>query len=447
MVSSETTAPRSIPGASAARPPSRVSDVVTRLRDEPWARLALATIAVGVAAGLGALALVLVVHSVEDLVWGHASGPFLDNRAYPSNRWLPLVVLSAAGVGLSLAWYALRRWGTPLVSIKDSMRGTRMPVVGTTLDALIQVVGVALGSPIGKEVAPRQLAAMLADRVAALLGVDRRWVAPLIASAAGAGLAAVYNVPLAGTLFALEILLARVNLRLAGVALTVNVIATLVARPLVPDTSLYTVPEATSTWWVIAVALAIGPILGWIGASFTLLMRRLTKDRPTGWRLLLWLPLTLAAVGLLAVWFPLLLGNGRAIAQVAFDGSGPIALLLALAVLKYLVTSATLGAGAIGGTLQPSIAIGAALGAAIGLWLGWDQPQVTALAIVGAAGFLATTMRAPLTAMALVLEFTDTGFTLLVPVTVCVVAALGTAELIDGLSHRRRARARLQAEA
>ena len=139
--------------------------------------------------------------------------------------------------------------------------------------------------------------------------------------------------------------------------------------------------------------------------------------------------------------------HGRAIAQVAFDGSGPIALLLALAVLKYLVTSATLGAGAIGGTLQPSIAIGAALGAAIGLLLGWDQPQVTALAIVGAAGFLATTMRAPLTALALVLEFTGTGFTLLVPVTVCVVAALGTAELIDGLSHRRRARARLQAEA
>ena len=137
-----------MPGSSAARPPSRVSDVVTRLRDEPWARLALATITVGVAAGLGALALVLVVHSVEDLVWGHASGPFLDNRAYPSNRWLPLVVLSAAGVGLSLAWYALRRWGTPLVSIKDSMRGTRMPVVGTTLIHVPAIVYLlALGAP------------------------------------------------------------------------------------------------------------------------------------------------------------------------------------------------------------------------------------------------------------------------------------------------------------
>lgn len=420
---------------------------MTRLRDEPWLRLSVAVALTGIAAGVGAMALVFVVHLVEHLVWGSESGPFLDGLAYPDNRWLPLLTLSVAGVFCSVAWYLLRRFGRKPASIKDAMRGSSMPITETSVDAVVQVIGVALGSPIGKEVAPRQVAAALGAWLARTLGVEKRWVPVLIASGAGAGLAAVYNVPLAGTLFALEILLGAVSLRLVGVALAINVIATLTARPLVPDTSLYTLPEVSSSWWVILVAVAIGPILGWAGGGFTFVLRWLTKRRPTGWRLLVVLPVTMAVVGLVAVWFPLILGNGRAIAQVAFDATGPIWLLLALAVIKYVATTVVLGAGAVGGTLQPSMAIGGAVGAALGIALGWDAPQITALAVVGAAAFLATTMRAPLTAMALAMEFTGTGFVLLIPITISVATALGTAELIDRLHDRRRARARVQAEA
>lgn len=417
------------------------------MRDDPWARLTLAVVIVGITSGLAALILVFVVHTIERLVWGEATGPFLDHLAYPSNRWLPLLTLGVAGVGGALAWYALRRWGPPLTAIRDAVKkGTKMPILATVGDAVIQVTGVALGSPIGKEVAPRQVAAAFGQAVAVKLGVEERWVPVLIASGAGAGLAAVYNVPLAGTLFALEILLVRFNLRAAGVALAINIIATLVARPMVPDTSLYTLPPVQSSWAVIAVAVALGPILGWAGSAFTTMLRWLTKHRPQGWHLLVALPGALGIVGLLAYWFPLLLGNGRALAQAAFDGTQTVAMLLVLAVLKYLVTTLVLGAGAIGGTLQPSVAVGAATGAAVGLLLGWSPPEVAALAVAGAGAFLATTMRAPLTAIALALEFTGTGFTLLIPVSIAVLISGATAELIDGLSHRRRARARIQAE-
>lgn len=132
--------------------------------------------------------------------------------------------------------------------------------------------------------------------------------------------------------------------------------------------------------------------------------------------------------------FPLLLGNGRALATAGFDLTQPALLLLALAVLKYVVTAISLGSGAIGGTLQPSVAIGASLGAAAaaGWAFIWPGADATALAIVAAGAFLAANMRAPFTAIALIIEFTGTGFTLLLPIFLAVAGALAASRLVGG---------------
>jgi CIC family chloride channel protein len=102
---------------------------------------------------------------------------------------------------------------------------------------VIQVTSVGLGASIGKEVAPRELSAMAGSKLVGWFRIDARWSMILVASAAGAGLAAVYNVPLAGALFAIEILLARFSAGAAVVALSISAIATVVARPLVADDS------------------------------------------------------------------------------------------------------------------------------------------------------------------------------------------------------------------
>jgi H+/Cl- antiporter ClcA len=402
-------------------------------------RLALVTVVLGIVTGLAVMLLVWIVHTIEYLVWGHGEGEFLDGLAYPGWMWLPLVSVTAAGVIAALGWYALRRWGRRVSTVEDGVAGKPMPPLETLVDTVLQVTSVALGASIGKEVAPRELAAMAGSKIVRWTGLDAEWRRILIASAAGAGLAAVYNVPLGGALFALEILLARFSIRAAVAALSVSAVATLVARPLVPDQPLYHVPAVELSASLLVAAVVIGPLMGLGASSFLAATKRLAKHRPTGWRLLVVLPLTFAAVGLVGVFFPLILGNGRALAQAGFDVTQPALMLLLLAVLKHVATTVSLGAGAIGGTLQPSVAIGSALGAAAAIGWGflWPGADATALAIVGAAAFLAANMRAPFTAIALVIEFTGTGFDLIVPIFLAVAGSLGMASLLRprGLSR------------
>ncbi|WP_076494451.1 chloride channel protein [Microbacterium sp. RURRCA19A] len=402
-------------------------------------RLGLATAIVGVATGLAVLLLVWIVHTVEHLVWGHEEGPFLDGLASPSVWWLPIVTVGGAGVIAALGWYLLRRFGRKIASVEQGVAGAHMPWWETLADTVIQVTSVALGASIGKEVAPRELAAMGGSKIVRWFRLDARWGRILIAAAAGAGLAAVYNVPLGGALFAIEILLAQFSVGAAVIALSVSAIATLVARPLVGDGSLYHVASIDVNASLIVAAILIGPLMGWGATSFGAVTSLLAKVRPTGWKLLVALPLTFTAVGALGAVFPLILGNGRALATAGFDLTQPALLLLALAVLKYVATVVSLGSGAVGGTLQPSVAIGASLGAAAaaGWALIWPGADATGLAIVAAAAFLASNMRAPFTAIVLVIEFTATGFDLLLPIFLAVAGSLAAARLTSRASLRR----------
>ncbi|KQR23231.1 chloride channel protein [Microbacterium sp. Leaf151] len=403
------------------------------------ARLGAATALVGVGAGLAVLLLVWIVHSLEHLVWGHAEGPFLDGVAFPDPWWLPIATVGGAGAVVAVGWYLLRRFGRRLATVEQGVDGARMPWWETLADTVLQVASVAMGASIGKEVAPRELSAMAGSKIVRWFRLDARWSRILIAAAAGAGLAAVYNVPLGGALFAIEILLAQFSVGAAVVALAASSIATLVARPLVGDGSLYSVASVEVNASLIVAAILIGPLMGWGASSFSGVTRTLARFRPAGWRLLVALPVAFAAVGALGAVFPLVLGNGRALAAAGFDFSQPAILLVALAVMKYVATSVSLGAGAIGGTLQPSVAIGAALGAAAaaGWAFVWPGADGTAFAIVAAAAFLASTMRAPFTAIALVIEFTDTGFTLLVPIFLAVAGSLAASRLTSCESLRR----------
>jgi len=402
-------------------------------------KLGLATVIVGVATGLAVLLLVWIVHSIEHLVWGHDEGPFLDGLPLPSPWWLPIVTVGGAGVVAALGWYLLRRFGRKLATVEQGVDGARMPWWETLADTVIQVTSVALGASIGKEVAPRELSAMAGSKIVGWFGLDPRWRRILVASAAGAGLAAVYNVPLAGALFAIEILLVQFSVGGAVVALSISAIATFVARPLVGEDSLYQVPPLEVNASLVVAALLIGPLMGWGATSFATVTKALGRFRPTGWKLLVVLPLTFTAVGALGAFFPLVLGNGRALATAGFDLSQPALLLLLLALLKYVATTISLGSGAIGGTLQPSVAIGAALGAAAaaGWAFVWPGADGTALAIVAAAAFLASNMRAPFTAIALIIEFTDTGFTLLLPIFLAVAGSLAASRLSSRASLRR----------
>jgi len=209
------------------------------------------TVAVGVVAGLGGMAVGLLLHFVQHIAYGYSLhviiGPetFLQGTtaASPLRR---LVVLCICGAVAGIGWWAVYRFGRPLVSKavaeNGEENGEKMPLFTTIVHDVLQVVTVALGSPLGRESAPREVGAALATQIVDRAGLTAETSRIMIACGAEAGLAAVYNVPLGGTLFILEVLLGTFSLSALIPALATSVIATLVAWIGLGNAQQYTLP-------------------------------------------------------------------------------------------------------------------------------------------------------------------------------------------------------------
>lgn len=377
----------------------------------------------------------VLLHGIEHLAYGYSSGSFLDAAAAapPARR---VIALGIAGIVGGLGWWTLRRWGRAVVPVEASVAGARMPRLVTVANAALQIVIVGLGASIGRELAPRELGALIAGWLSERTGLTARQRRVLVACGAGAGLAAVYNVPLGGAVFALEVLLGELSLTTALTALATAAIATLFVDLIAPTGPIYTLPAVTPTPTLLVWSLLAGPVIGFAAVGFLTTTRTAVLNRISGKWILVIMPAVFLAVGLLSIPFPALLGNGRALGQVAFDATSPLLILGALLLVKALATTGTIFSGAAGGTLTPSLALGATLGAILGtLWSAiWPGAPIAAFALVAASAFLASSMRAPLTALILVAEFTAQGWTLLLPSMVAIVGSLA----ISHLFHYRR---------
>ncbi|MGH4031314.1 chloride channel protein [Actinomycetota bacterium Odt1-20B] len=416
-------------------------------RDFPGARpyrFALMTVVVGVLAGAAGTLLALLLHAVQHLAYGYSGGPFLAGAeaASPLRR---VAVMVVAGVVGGVGWWALYRFGRPLVGVGDAVRAElpRMPLLTTTVHALLQILTVALGSPLGREVAPRELAAAFAGEACRRAGLTKRQCQVLVACAAGGGLAAVYDVPLGALVFTLEVVLGTWAVGAVIPAAAVAALATWVSWLALPDEPVYHLPELNVGGSLIVWSVLAGPVIGGCAYLFSATARAARARAPRGRTLLLALPAAFLATGLLAIHYPQLLGNGKAPAEVAFSTQPGIALAAVLLVLRTVVVVLCLGAGASGGLLTPSFANGALLGVVTGgAWvLLWPGASIGAYAVVGAGAFLAVAQRMPVTAVVLTLEFTDAPWDLGVPVLLAVAGAMAVRALcVRGTAARDAAR-------
>ena len=442
--------------------------------------LAATTIILGVIIGAGAGLLTLLLYGVEHVMLGYVEGSEL-----PGPFGVPAVRRAiSVTIGLTLAgiiWYFLRNKTTKVPSVKKAVAGERMPVWQTLVHVVLQIGIVGSGASIGREVAPRELGAMLAQRFCDLFhiegadGIDRRMV---VAVAAGAGLGGVYNAPLAGMFFAVEILLVDVTLEKVAFGLGMSAIAAFVAASIKGHHTFYDItamqPQSTPTLMLFAVlcGAACGVAGAWFRKGSQWAESHQSHDKHILWQM----PLAGLVTGLAAIVVPQVMGNGRAAAQLGFstfvpEGSAAagasqsassaaaspwnllvgggnvsgsastavnagfqlsqsnIAMLLGVLALtfvaKALVTLMTIRSGASGGVLQPGIALGSTLGAMLGLiWiLLFPADSVTACALIGAAALLSASQQAPLMAMCLVMELTEAPSAFFVPVGLAVAAS------------------------
>jgi chloride channel protein, CIC family len=396
-----------------------------------WMLVAL----VGAGAGLGGAALMELLRAVQHLAWSYSSGNFLDavQRSSDERRVIVLAIGGAVAGGGALL---LARTSAVDVSEGLWLQGARLPLLASLARAVHSIVIVALGASLGREAAPQQAGAAIASKLsiwAQLPDWQRRL---LVACGAGAGMAAVYNVPLGGALFALEVLLGTLTLPLVLPALLSAVIATAVAWLAVPSQPTYTIPAYGVSASEIVWALLVGPIAGLAAVAYIRLIARAHAMRPRGWLRLAAPIAVFVALGLIAIAYPQLLGNGKNVIQLALVAQLSVALLAVLLVLKPIVTAACLGSGAPGGLFTPTLAFGVLLGGLLGR--GWSElwpgSPLGSYAIIGGAAVLGACMQGPLAAIVLLLELTHHADALIVPVLLAVVEATVLARVLGAPS-------------
>lgn len=367
-----------------------------------------AVIIVGLLAGVAGLATTFVLQAVQHATYHYSFGTLLSGVAASSP--IRRVVGPMAGAALAaLGWWLLRR-RTDVPPLAETItRRERVPRLSWSVDALLQVLLVGSGASLGREGAPRQFAAALGDLATGWLKrLSPRDREVLLACAAGAGLGAVYAVPLAGALFSIRILLTTWQPRAVGAAFLSSGLAVAVGSAITRDQPNLAWPIGESTYLLTAHGLLLAPVAFAAGWAFNRLMAAARPARPArSWVLIPALAGAGLVMGVCSHWWPELPGNGRSILTVSLASGMTLMSALAILVLKPLLTALFLRAGGAGGLLTPSLATGAAAGAALVLAINWASGthlHVPAVSLAGAAGVLAVTQGSPIWAAIFVWE-------------------------------------------
>lgn len=308
-----------------------------------------------------------------------------------------------------------------------------MPAGTTIVHALLQIVTVALGSPLGREVAPREMGALAGGTIARRMGLDEDEVRILIACGAGAGLAAVYNVPLAGALFTLEVLLLSFSWEKVFAAVVTAAIAAWTATLGLGDESQYRFTSVELPHTFLLWACMAGPVLGvaaWMFRKATGAARVRVKNN---WQMPVLCLLAFALLAALSLYYPQLPGNGKGPMQMAINDELNYQHAAILLGLKLIVILAVLRGGAEGGLLTPGLTIGGLFSLILCMVWQFAFPRGDAMsfALVGGAAFLAASLQMPLTAVVLVMEFTQMMHSYFVPTLLCAAGSFMTCRVLE----------------
>ena len=395
-------------------------------------------IAIGAGTGLAAAAFIALLKLVERLSWGRPPSRFLAgvSDASPLRH---VLVLALAGVIAGAGTLFVRRLGGSgggEISEALWLGGARLELIPSLIRGLLSIITVGMGASLGREAAPQLAGAALASE---LCDRNPRRITPpqrrlLIAAGAGAGMAAVYNVPLGGALFALEVLLGSLALPLVLPALLTSIVATAVAWIVIATSPTFSVGTFHVAATQLAWAALAGPLAGLLAVAWVRIVVLANRRRPARRLTRMLAPICIfAALGALSIQYPQLLGNGSQLAQLALAGALSVGLFGVLLVLKPLATGSCVASGSPGGLFMPTLTVGVLFGGLLGH--GWNElwpgASVGSYALIGGGAVLAAAMQGPIAATVLILELTGTSASLMVPLLLAVGEATVLARLLN----------------
>jgi CIC family chloride channel protein len=395
----------------------------------------LAVLLTGIGTGLAAAALTRLLEIVQRLAWGGSGANLLD-AAEHADAWRHILVLLGAGLVTGAGQIILGRLSSGNgidTTAAIWFHAGRVPALRTLGSAVLSVIIVGMGASLGREGAPKQAGAVFANLFSDRSRLSDEQRRLLVACGAGAGMAAAYGVPLGGALFSLEVMRGVLALRYVLPALFCSVVAATVSWLFLPDAPTYLIPSYPSSLSVIVWALLAGPIAGLVSVGYVRAVTWADHHKPDGWRRLLAPVVVLGLLGLVSIWFPQLLGNGRDISQLAFTNQAAPTLLLVLLVLRPAATVLCVRSGAPGGLFTPTLTVGALLGGVLGhawSWL-WPGAPPGLFAVLGAAALVAATTQGPISTVILMMELTGRDRSFIAPMILAVATATLVARTIE----------------
>lgn len=397
----------------------------------------LLAVVVGVGAGLGAVLFRWLISTFQNGFFTRGA----QVLGFMGDTFV--VLIPATGglvVGLLIYLFAreARGHGVPEVMLAVATMGGRIRPRVAVIKSLASSICIGSGGSVGREGPIVQIGSALGSTVGQRFGLPADWTKILVACGAAGGISATFNAPLAGVLFALEVILRRYAVRSLGMVVLSSVLAAIIARYLLGDGPAFQIPSESRYSLVAPSEIGLYVLLGLLAAlAAQVFISALygLEDLFDLVRIPEYLKPMLGGlgVGVVGFFYPEVFGVGYETIESILLGGIAIPLLGILLGAKLLATSLTLGSGGSGGVFAPSLFLGAALGGAFGGVAHSLFPASTgpmgAYALVGMAAVFASGARAPMTAIVIVFEMTR-DYEIIVPLMAAVIVSSIVARLV-----------------
>lgn len=399
------------------------------------------TLPVLIAALVGSITGLVIVGFVIAIDFSHHFffGTLLDSLKL-LGKYAVLVIPAIGGVLVGVFVFNLapeaKGHGVPEVMKAIVLRGGKIRPIAVLMKIIASVVSIGSGASVGREGPAVQIGAGLGSNIGRLFRLGESRIKNLIACGSAAGIAAVFNAPITGVMFALEVILKDFGARTLSTVVVASVSGSIVSRIFLGESPAFTVPHY-SLWH--PMELVLYAVLGFL-AAFIALLFIVTLDKSEGFfdksKWPAWTKPVLGGlmVGCLGLYFPQVFGMGFESIESALHGNFTWHLLLILVLIKILATALSLGSGSSGGTFAPTLFTGAMLGGAVGHLFFQKMPFPVAppgaYALVGMASVFSGAFHAPVTAILLVFEMTG-DYQMILPIMIASVIATSVAQLFS----------------
>ena len=395
-------------------------------------------IIIGVLAGFSAIGIRFLIKEISALSF-HGAGNILENIMNTSWYWI-LIIPAIGGIVVGPIIYFLapeaKGHGVPEVMQAILLKGGNIRARVAFIKTIASSISIGTGGSVGREGPIIQIGSSIGSMLGQFLRVPSKRLKTLVGCGAAAGIAAAFNAPIAGALFAVEIILMDFAIAQFSPIVIASVMATVVSHTFTGEFAAFEVPKYQLVapqeigFYFILGALAgvvsylFIKLLYWCEDLFDNKMKLPEYVNPAIGGLL---------VGAIALLFPQIMGVGYDTINVALYGKMVWYLAVALIFAKILATSITLGSGGSGGIFAPSLFMGAMLGYFFGYGVHSLFPTITATpgayALVAMGGLVAGTTRAPITAIIIVFELTN-DYRIILPLMVtCIISLILSSRL------------------